>query len=131
MGKVKDLRNRATEKDETGFYFDGIRYYNSELGRFLQPDRSKFNHNPFVFIGYNPIMNIIPRMEPNHFSMQTNYANWMKVTNPWWLAGSIYYPEKREYDHNQMSYYPTEMIPPLSLINRTRVIFMNGFKQII
>ena len=131
IGKDGDLRHRATEKDETGFCLNGLRYYDSEHGRFLQPDRSKFNYNPYVFIEHNPIMNINPRTEPNHPLMQTNYANWMKATNPWWLVGSIYYPENREYDHNQMSFYSTEIIPPLSLVNKNRRIFANGFNQII
>src|SRR5690606_22481115 len=48
------------EQDSSGLYYYGARYYDPELGRFIQPDTFLDGLNRYAYCGNNPINFIDP-----------------------------------------------------------------------
>src|SRR3989344_678126 len=67
QGNIKEKLNYepfgAKKEGNTGLYYYGARYYDSELGRFITTDPMREGHSPYVYVGNNPLNLVDPSGE--------------------------------------------------------------------
>ena len=129
--KTDDIQNNTLfngqiEIDETGLIFDGSRYFDPEIGRYLTPDRKTRNHNPYFpkLDDQMKYTNLITKRK-NEITVLNNNPSWRKVSTPIWLLKPINLFRNSEPNQNNKIVYTADILNPISIMERSRRMITN------
>ena len=112
---------RANEREGTGLIFDGTRYYDQKIGRYLTPDRENKDPNPYIPKLDEQMKYTNPMVTQRHEIARTkNKQPWKRINYPTFSIGLDNPQESRIQNKNNNQYYIINILYPKSIFENNR-----------
>ena len=112
---------KANEREKTGLIFDGSRYYDPEIGRYLKPDRENRNPNPYIPKPDEQMKYNNPILTQSHEIAKTkNKQPWKIFYYPTLSIGLDNLQQSRVLNQNNNRLYIIEILYPKAMFKNNR-----------